>query len=188
MGVYVADQTMVFLRACVLGALLGLLYDAFRISRVAVFAPKPLLFAEDFLFFVIAAVATFLFQLQATDGMLRWFLFVGELLGAVLYFSAVSPLVMGVSKKIIEAVKAVGRFAYRWILRPIWNFAYQISVLLMQPFLFLGRIAKKVLQNAKFRLKVYGKVLYNQLKGKMSQKRAGKGAKRKCKKEKRKKA
>ena len=174
------------MQSCIVGALLGLLYDAFRISRVAFFAPKPLLFAEDFLFFAVAAVATFLFQLQATDGMLRWFLFIGELLGAVLYFSVVSPLVMGISKKIIEAVKAVGRFVYRWFLRPVWNLAYQISVLLMQPFLFLGRIAKKVLQNAKFRLKVYHEVLYNQLKGKMSPKRTGKGAERKCKKEKRK--
>lgn len=190
MGVYVADQTLVFLKAGAVGMLLGLFFDVLRISRLAVWTPRPLLFAEDFLFFAAAAVVTFLFQLQATDGMLRMFLFIGELLGAVLYFSAFSGFVMGFSIRIINVFKAVGRFIYRRMLLPIWKLFYQIAVLLMQPFLFLGRITKKVLQNAKFRLKVYRKVLYNQLVNKKSsiKENKQKGAKRKCKKTKQKKA
>lgn len=165
MGIYLTDQLFVFLTSMLIGAALGLLYDVFRISRVAFFTPSVVIFAEDVLFFAICGVVTFLFGLTVIDGALRVFLIIGELLGAVLYYCTLGKLVMGVSKKIIEAIKAVLRFIARWVLRPVWLLFYHITAIILRPFTFLSRILRKKLQNIKFRLKVRRKVLYNQLIG-----------------------
>lgn len=179
MGIYLAEQAAVFLQSLLVGAALGILYDVFRVSRVAFPTAYGVVFAEDVLFFLICAIVTFFFGLSAIDGSLRVFLIIGELLGAVLYYFTLGRLVMGVSKKIIAAIKAVLSFIFRRILRPVWLLIYNIIALILRPFIFLSRILKKLLQNLKFRLKIRRKVLYNQLAGYFSAKGTAKAKKRK---------
>lgn len=163
MEIYLAEQVTVFAEALLVGAALGLLYDVFRITRIAFPTASGVVFAEDVIFFVVCAVVTFFFGLTVIDGALRIFLIFGELFGAVLYYFTIGKLVMGISKKIIAGIKAVIRFLIKWFFRPIWVAIYQISVFLMRPFAFLGKIFKNILQKAKFDLKVKRKVLYNQI-------------------------
>lgn len=163
MGIYLADQALVFLQSLLVGAALGLLYDIFRVSRVAFYTSVPAVFAEDVIYFIICGLVTFFFGLTVIDGALRMFLIIGEFLGAVLYFFTLGKLVMGVAKKIIAAVKAIIRFIARWILRPIWLLFYHIVALILRPFAFLSRILKRFLRNTKFSLKIRRKVLYNQI-------------------------
>lgn len=161
MGVYLADQTLSFLHALILGAVLGALYDVFRILRIAVPTKRGVIFAQDVLFFLLCAITTFLFLLTSIDGVVRVFLLIGELLGAVLYYFTLGMLVMKVSKTIIGAVKAVLRFLVRYIFAPIWKLFYNIIAFLLRPFRFIGQIVKKSLQRLKYRLKVRRIVLYN---------------------------
>ena len=156
-----AEQTLGFLHACLTGALLGLLYDAFRISRIAIPTHRAVVFAEDILFFLLCAVTTFVFLLRFADGKIRVFLIIGELLGAVLYFCTVGQLIMKVSRLIIEALKTVARFIFKWILLPIWKLFYAIVSFLLIPFRFLFKILKKYVQKLKFRLKIGRTILYN---------------------------
>lgn len=165
MGVHLADQTLVFLRACLLGAALGALYDVFRILRIAIPASRGIIAAQDLLFFVLAAIATFLFLLTSIDGSVRVFLMVGEALGWVLYYFTLGQLVMRVSKTIIAAIKAVFRFLLRYLLAPIYRLIYSFITLLLRPIRFFGRIVKNSLRKVKFRLKVRRVVLYNHLVG-----------------------
>lgn len=163
MEIYLAEQALVFAEALLVGAALGFLYDVFRITRVAFPTASGVVFAEDILFFTICAVVTFFFGLTVIDGALRVFLIFGELLGAIFYYFTVGKLVMGISKKIIAAVKAIICFVIKWIFRPVWNAIYHIIAFIVRPFIFLKKIFKKKLQKAKYHLKVRSKVLYNQL-------------------------
>lgn len=171
MGIYLADQVFVFVSSLLVGAALGLLYDIFRITRIAFPTAPAVVFIEDVLFFLICALVTFFYGLTVIDGMLRVFLILGELLGGIIYFCTIGQLVMRVSKTIIKAVEAVIRFIFRWIMRPIWLLIYHIITFLLRPFMFLRRIMKKKLQKIKFCLKVRRKVLYNQLRGYLSGKK-----------------
>lgn len=163
MEIYLAEQALIFVEALLVGAALGLLYDVFRITRVAFPTASGVVFAEDILFFIICAVVTFFFGLTVIDGSLRLFLVFGELLGAIIYYFTVGKLVMGISKKIIAVIKSIISFMIKWIFIPIWTVIYHIMTFIVRPFIYLEKIFKKKLQNAKFHLKVRRKVLYNQL-------------------------
>lgn len=59
------------------GFLLGAYYDVFRLLRVMLPCRRWTVFVQDVVFFVTAAVITFLFDLTLTGGLLRFYLFVG---------------------------------------------------------------------------------------------------------------
>lgn len=144
---------------------MGVLYDVFRVCRIAVPTRRGIVFVQDMLFFLLCAIATFLFLLTSTDGVVRVFLMVGEALGWIIYYFTLGQLVMKVSKTIIAAIKAVLRFLLRYLLYPIWLLIYNLISLLMRPIRFFVQIMKKFLQRLKFRLKVERVILYNHLIG-----------------------
>jgi len=165
MGIYLADQTIDFLSSCLLGMALALLYDVFRLCRIAVPTRSAVVFAQDVLFWSGCALVTFMFLLTSIDGRVRIFLIAGEVIGAVLYHFTIGVVVMGVSKTIIRVVKAILRGILRYILYPVWRIFYLLVSLLLKPVFFFARKAKKISQRCKYRLKVGRVMLYNHLKG-----------------------
>ena len=161
MGVYLADQTLVFLQSILAGALLGVLYDLFRISRVAFTTPSGIIFVEDIVYFLVCAMTTFLFFLSVNEGVVRFFLLAGETIGWVLYHFTLGSVVMKVSKVIIACIRAVLHFIIHYIFLPIWRLIYAIVRLVCKPFAFIWGKLKKSLQKLRFRLKVGRVVLYN---------------------------
>jgi len=167
LGIHLAQQTLQFFQSMLLGAVFGLLYDAFRITRIAVRTPRKVVFAEDVLFFVICAILSFFFLMSTLDGKLRLFLFVGIGLGAVLYSLTLGVLVMKVSRTIIRMVKAALRFVVRVFFRPVYRLIYWVSRQILRPLRYLEDICKKTFQRCKYRLKVQGKVLYNRVRSRL---------------------
>lgn len=168
MGIYLAEQTMLFFQSILLGGAFGLLYDALRITRIAIPTARWVVFIEDVFFFFTCAVSTFFFIMRTIDGQVRLFVLIGAALGMILYFHSLSLLVMGISQAIIGVIKAILRLIFRWILFPIWRLFYGIVRLIIRPFRFLGAAAKKTIQRCKLSLKVRHKVLYNQLRSKLA--------------------
>lgn len=120
MGNEIPEQLAMFLRSVVLGGGLGLLYDLARcLRRLGGGLWRGLL---DVAVSLTAAAALFFF-VMAGSGELRLFILLGALLGVTLFFCLLSPL-----------------------LRPLWDFWLD---LLLIPFRFLGRIAKKLYQICK---------------------------------------
>ena len=167
MGVYLAEQTTIFLQAILLGFVYGIFYDAFRITRLAIPTARWVVFAQDVLFFFVCSVSVFFFFMRTMDGQVRFFVLFGVILGMVIYFYSLSILIMGVSAAIIRVMKAVLRFICRWVLLPIWRIIYSFVVLIMRPVRFLGAQIEKTVQRCNYGLKVRRKVLYNQLSGKL---------------------
>lgn len=170
MGIHLAAQTIAFLQACLLGALLGAVYDVFRILRIAFSPRKVVVFVQDLLFFAICAVLSFLFLLTASDGTVRMFLLIGELIGAVLYHLTLGRLVIRAAGALIAAVRSVLRFFYRFMVLPIWRFCYFLVSLLLRPFQLAAALLKNNLLRMKFRLKYRRIVLYNHLTGQFHRK------------------
>lgn len=95
MEISIAEQTWVFLRAAVLGAACAVLYDVFRVIRRFTRARALKTAFFDALYFVLLMAAVFLFTLYS-GGQVRFYIFLGLLLGALLYFfSASSYFVKG---------------------------------------------------------------------------------------------
>lgn len=105
------EETLVFLRACVLGAALAVVYDLFRVLRMIIRWHPILVGIQDVIYFVFAAVITFSFLMAFHDGQLRVFILVGELMGGVLYFFTVSILFLKLTAFVVETIKK----PFRWI-------------------------------------------------------------------------
>jgi spore cortex biosynthesis protein YabQ len=163
-GIYLAEQTAVFLEAVIVGAVFGAVYDLFRIWRVAFYTPAAIVFVQDILFFSICAVVTFFFGLTVIDGTLRLFVLLGELIGGVLYHFTLGRLVIAAARRIINAIKAFFRFLTRKILLPPWKLCRGLARRYLAFCAFVLKIFKKNLQNAKIRLKYLGNMLYNHIK------------------------
>ncbi len=54
MEIYVSQQVWLFVFSCLVGMLLGMLYDVFRILRIAFPSPEGVVLAEDILFFLFS--------------------------------------------------------------------------------------------------------------------------------------
>lgn len=117
----VARETIIFLLSCVLGMWTGVIYDVFRIIRIAFPTGKWILFAEDTLFVFVAMAFTFLFDVHFLNGYLRGFVIVGEILGFIIYYFTVGVVVFKCSKKLIFAIKSFIRWMYRIFLIPVWR-------------------------------------------------------------------
>lgn len=117
----VTQPVLIFLESCALGFLLGAFYDVFRILRLSFPHPKVLVFVEDVLYFFLITVFSFIFVLMQNNGILRAFLLLGLLLGAILYFFTLSILIMKAAQLIIRIVKSFLKFLYRITLKPIFH-------------------------------------------------------------------
>ena len=112
-GVPILAQTTSFLYAMTLGAVLSIVYDVFRIIRVAFGGKKTAVFIEDLVFSLVALVLTFVFVIAFNNGELRFFVLIGELLGFVTCHYTIGKIIIGFSRVIISG--------FKWLLRLIFN-------------------------------------------------------------------
>lgn len=104
MEISVSSQTMAFLLSCLLGAGLAAVYDVFRILRIALPQPAPVIAAQDFAYLLICAGATFFYLMTTVSGQIRLFVLVGEVIGWVLYYFTIGEVVMKAAHTVIDFV------------------------------------------------------------------------------------
>lgn len=184
----VTAPVLLFFESCALGFLLGALYDAFRILRISFPNGRILVFLEDVLYFASVTVASFTFIVVQSSGVLRAFLILGELLGAILYFFSLSILVMNAAHLIIRFIKALLRFLYRVTLRPVIRLCCWIGRMLKRLALSCAhrckKIAVKFSRKRKKHLKHKAKIVYNDGKQSNGSEQNGKSQNGKAKKNK----
>lgn len=161
MEIVVAQQVWLFLYSCLLGAGLGLLYDLFRISRIAFPSPVAVVLVEDILYFGLCAVATFLFIMAQNYGQIRWFILAGELIGWVVYYLTVGVVVIGASRAIIRVIAWMLRLLYRLFIAPFVAIFRWLWRLVAGVGRFFGDLLKKCVRRLKFNLQPARCMMYN---------------------------
>lgn len=164
MGITNSGQLSGLFLSCGLGFLLGAYYDVFRVARLIMRPSKRAVFFQDLFFFLSSAVATFFFALTVTGGALRFYLFLGILIGFAAYYVTVGRLVVACAGAVVRAVLA----AWHWF----WHLAFApfrlLRRLLTRPFgafgCLCGAAGKKVRLFLKKGLKQPGHLLYNRKK------------------------
>lgn len=74
------------------GFALGVYYELFRFIRRLFDSRTVSVIGQDLVFFTTASCGTYLFDLYLTGGMLRWYLFVGLIVGFWVYYVTVGRL------------------------------------------------------------------------------------------------
>ncbi|MCL1878383.1 MAG: spore cortex biosynthesis protein YabQ [Defluviitaleaceae bacterium] len=143
-----SEQAWLFFLSVLTGAGIGLYYDAFRILRkTAPFFAKNAVAVQDTLFWLVATGGMFYFLLHENFGEIRMFAVMGAVLGAVLYFAALSRLIIVTFVAVIEFLKKVITAALKIIFAPlIWVYKY-LKPKLRAGLYSLARYGKMKLKN-----------------------------------------
>lgn len=152
-----SGQAWLFLSTVVVGMVIGLFYDIFRITRKV--APHSTLAVhfEDAVFWVLATGGMFYFMLHRNYGEIRPFALIGATCGVVLYFATVSRLVLKVSVTVINFVKRVIAAAVRIITLPV-RFLFNLFAPPVKKFLLKRRKSLRTVAGySKLKLKKYAR-------------------------------
>jgi len=160
MEISIQGQTLAFIESILYGTLLGLFFDFFRLSR-KVIKNAFLVAFEDILFLFICTLVTFSFILRVSDGQVRAFLILGEILGFIIYCFSLSIIFMKLSNIIFKIIKTVFKMIWKIFFIPIWKILSFFGHILHPLWKKISKIMKKIALSLKFRLKNASRVMYN---------------------------
>ena len=125
--------------------LIGLLYDLFRIRRKALRTSLVILYLEDLAYWMLVALIMFGIVYYSNDGEFRGFIFLGTLLGVILYILLLSRIVISSALMII---KIISRILY--LVWSIFTYPFRIIYRILRiPFRYLSKIARKYFRSTR---------------------------------------
>jgi len=125
----VTNQAYLFLIFVLNGILIGFLFDIFRILRISFKTKDFVTYIEDILFWIITGAIVLYSIFVFNNGEIRFFIFLGIVIGIILYMTIFSTYIVKGSVEIIKFLK---------------NIVAYILEIVKIPFLFTFKILKKI--------------------------------------------
>lgn len=131
------EQLNSFFIFTLVGIVISILFDIFRVLRKTFKTPDIITYIEDILFWIITGVivlgSIFLFN----NGELRLYLFIGMSIGVLLYMLFVSKYFINISVLIISTIKKVINKILHIILKPIKIICSILKKIIFKPISFI---------------------------------------------------
>jgi len=140
-----SSQAAAFLATALAGAVLGVLYDCFRILRRVVRHKTVATTIEDAIFWVVSTLLMFIFLLNRNFGDIRSFIFMGLALGTILYFMLLSRFFTKFAMIVLRWVKSV-------------------ILAIISPVLLVFGFVKKRLKSGQRYVRIEGRKIYQRVK------------------------
>ena len=122
-----SNQASLFMIFSLVGFIIGILFDCFRILRKTFKTNDIVTYIEDIIFWILTGIIIIYSMYKFCDGELRFFMVIGVVFGTIIYlltFSKyvirlVTTIVFFIRKMIIYPIKIIFSFIKRTIFRPI---------------------------------------------------------------------
>ena len=121
------DQVQIFLYSLVLGLILGIIYDIFRIFRLTFNVKKWGIFFQDILYFITISLVSFSFIIIFNKGEVRYYIIIGQLIGGVIYYISLGRIVYKYSKNLLWHINRFFRNLF-FPLKVIFNKSDEIKL------------------------------------------------------------
>lgn len=108
----IVSQANLFLIFTLDGILIGLLFDIFRILRKSFKTADIVTYIEDTIFWLLTGTIILYSIFVFNNGEIRFFMFIGLLLGVAFYLLLFSKYVINISVIVIDIVKKVIIYIY----------------------------------------------------------------------------
>lgn len=136
MYINVNQQLFNLLVFSITGAVIGILFDIFRILRKTFKTPDFVTYIEDILFWILTGMILLFTIFTFNNGQIRVYIFIGLILGFTLYLLTLSKyliklcvIVLSFIKKIIYTpINIIFKFTKKYIVRPIFDISRKIKV------------------------------------------------------------
>ena len=103
----IQNQTYVFLVSILVGGLLGAIFDFFRILRRKGNTKSYMVYIQDILYWIIVTFIIVMSAFITNDGELRGYMFVGYILGAIIYIVTISSHLLRISNKALDFLENI---------------------------------------------------------------------------------
>lgn len=104
---FAISQAHVFLIFILNGIIIAFIFDIFRIFRKSFQTPDWVTYIEDIIFWFITCVVLAYSIYTYNNGQIRLFMFIGLIIGTILYILTVSKHIIKLSVKIIQFLKKI---------------------------------------------------------------------------------
>ena len=145
------NQVYIFTVFILDGIIIGLLFDIFRILRKSFKTPDIITYCEDFIFWILTFLLILYSIFKFNNGELRLFIFIGLIIGILIYLLVFSKLFINVSVYIISFVKKIINVL---LIIPINYLIKFIRKIVFKPIVFIsiniGRILSNFIEKLKF--------------------------------------
>lgn len=90
----VLEQFYIFIKIICGGIFLGFMYDLYRVFRYYLKPKRVATIIEDAMFFILASIIVLFFLFYSNSAELRWYIFLGFLIGGIIYKIFLSKFVV----------------------------------------------------------------------------------------------
>lgn len=105
-----------------IGILIGILFDTFRILRKSFKTPDIVTIIEDIIFWLLVGGILLFSIFKFNNGELRSYIFIGLILGIIVYILTISRYIIKISVKILMTIKNILSFPFKKIYQFYQNF------------------------------------------------------------------
>ena len=98
------NQAYLFLVFSLTGVIIGVLFDFFRILRRSIKTSNFITYIEDIIFWILTGLLILYNIWYFNNGEIRIFLFLGIILGVLIYMSTLSSIVIKLFSKILKEI------------------------------------------------------------------------------------
>lgn len=99
------NQALLFLIFSLNGIIIGLIFDFFRILRISFKTSNLMTFIQDIMFWIITGISIIFFIYRFSDGIIRFYMFLGLFLGFFIYILTISQYIIKIFVFIINTVE-----------------------------------------------------------------------------------
>lgn len=144
------NQANIFIIFIFDGILIGIMFDAFRISRRIFKTSDIITYAEDILFWILTGLLLLYSIFIVADGEIRFYMFLAAFCGVIFYMLLFSKYFIKIGVKFFCSLNAVIAKIFKTIFTPIkWIFK-SIQKLFFKPINFIVINIKKMQKNNNF--------------------------------------
>lgn len=156
MNEIVMTQAMLFVTCIFIGIIMGMLYDLIRIFRKIIPHSNWSVQVEDMIYWITCALIGFAILYMHNYGQIRFFVFIGIILGSVFYFCTFSIIFMKFATWLIELIKHMVRTLVHIVSIPV---KWVIGIIKI-PIRMLKRLALRWNQYRRWQFKKVQRKMY----------------------------
>ena len=109
------NQAYLFLVFSLTGVIIGILFDFFRILRKTIKTPNFITYIEDISFWILTGILILYNIWYFNDGEIRIYMFLGIILGILIYMSTISKLIILIFSKILQSIIKILKIPFKII-------------------------------------------------------------------------
>ena len=103
----IQNQTYVFLWSLFVGGILAVIFDFFRILRRKGNTKNYIVYIQDVIYWIIVTFIIIMSAFITNDGELRGYMFIGYILGAIVYIVTISQFILKFVNKVLDFCESI---------------------------------------------------------------------------------